>query len=228
MNLNRHIQHPWNLAPQQATTLQNELSEKLILSSGLSLSKYKTVAGVDIHYNEIRAVAAVVVMDILSLETVEIAIAKKVVGYPYIPGLLAFREGPVILAALKKLNLSPDLLIFDGQGIAHPRRFGIASHIGLLVDIPSIGCAKTRLIGQYLEPKSVKGHFTYLVDRGKIIGAAVRTRNSVKPVYVSIGHRINLSDCINLILQCCGKCRLPEPIRRAHAHARQLVSSMVE
>lgn len=216
----QHIQHPWNLQPKEAMALQKELSEKVILSSSLALSKIKTVAGIDTHCDEAWAVAAVVNMDIVSLETVEIATAKKVVRYPYIPGLLSFREGPVILSALKKLKASPDLLVFDGQGIAHPRRFGIASHIGMLVDMPSIGCAKTKLIGRYLEPDAAKGSFTYLDDQGETIGSTVRTRNSVKPVYVSIGHRINLKDSIDIILQCCDKYRLPEPIRRADKLAR--------
>ena len=217
----QQIQHPWNLPPAQAMALQKSFSEKVILSSRLALKKIKTVAGIDTHFHKAWAFAAVVNLDIVRLETVEIATAKKRVGYSYIPGLLSFREGPVILAALKKLKAAPDLLIFDGQGIAHPRRFGIACHIGLLVDVPTIGCAKTRFIGQHLEPGSVKGSFTLLKDRDVTIGAAVRTRNGVKPVYVSIGHRINLKDSINIILQCCDKYRLPEPLRRADKLARE-------
>ena len=200
--------------------LQREFSRKVNLSSGFALSKIKTVAGIDTHYDGSWAAAAVVSMDLASMETVEFATAKKLARYPYIPGLLSFREGPAILSALKKLKSLPDLLIFDGQGIAHPRRFGIASHIGFLVDIPSIGCAKTRLTGEHSEPDAAKGSFAYLVDQGESIGAAVRTRHNVKPVYVSVGHRMNLKNSILLILRCCGQYRLPEPIRRADKLAR--------
>jgi deoxyribonuclease V len=220
MQLKQPVQHQWNLPLQKAQALQKELSEKIILRSTFALSEIRTVAGIDTHYDEIWAVAAVVNMDLMNLNTIDFAAAKEMVDYPYIPGLFSFREGPAILSALKKLQTLPDLLIFDGQGIAHPRRFGLACHIGLLVDIPSIGCAKTKLIGQYSEPHSAKGSFTYLDDLGETIGAAVRTRNCVKPVYVSIGHRINLEDSIKIILQCCDKYRLPEPIRRADKLAR--------
>ena len=224
MQLKQHIRHSWSLSPKGAMALQTELSARIVFDSSLVFSQIRTVAGIDCHYRGNVAVAAVVNLDLISLQTIETATATRPVDYPYIPGLLSFREGPAILSALKKLKASPDLLIFDGQGIAHPRRLGIASHIGLLVEIPSIGCAKTKYIGQYSEPDSVKGSFSYLDDRGDTIGAVVRTRNNVKPVYVSIGHRINLLDSIRVILKCCHKYRLPEPIRRADAHARQLIS----
>jgi deoxyribonuclease V len=136
------------------------------------------------------------------------------------PGLLTFREGPAILTAIGKLTAAPDLLIFDGQGIAHPRRCGLASHMGLLLDIPSIGCAKTRLSGRYEEPRSAKGSYSYLKDGEETIGAVVRTRSKVKPLFVSIGHRINLQDSINIVLRCCAKYRLPETTRRADKLAR--------
>jgi deoxyribonuclease V len=220
MQQKKYIQHSWNLPPQKTMGLQKEFSERVILSSGPALSKIQTVAGIDTHYDTVWAVAAVVNMDLPRLETVEITTAKKKVGFPYIPGLLSFREGPAILSALQKLKASPDLLIFDGQGIAHPRRFGMACHIGLWVDIPSIGCAKTKLTGQHSEPDTAKGSFSYLIDQGETIGAAVRTRDRVKPVYVSVGHRINLEDSIHVILQSCDKYRLPEPIRRADQLAR--------
>jgi deoxyribonuclease V len=139
---------------------------------------------------------------------------------PYIPGLLTFREGPAILAAMDHLTAAPDLLIFDGQGIAHPRRCGLASHLGLLLDIPSIGCAKTRLSGSYEAPRIEKGSYSYLKDGEETIGVAVRTRTKVKPLFVSIGHRINLHDSINIVLKCCPKYRLPETTRRADKLAR--------
>ena len=140
--------------------------------------------------------------------------------FPYIPGLLTFREGPAILAALEHLTTAPDLLVFDGQGIAHPRRCGLASHIGLLLDMPSIGCAKTKLSGRHKEPLSEKGSYSYLKEGEETIGAVVRTRSKVKPLFVSIGHRINLNDSINIVLKCCPKYRLPETTRRADKLAR--------
>jgi len=179
------------------------------------------VAGVDTHYQNGLAIAAVVVVSIQNLEPVDWVTSTQRLNFPYIPGLLAFREGPAVVEALAKLRSQPDLLIFDGQGIAHPRRIGIASHIGLLMDRPSIGCAKTRLVGRHAEPGCEKGSYALLRDRGETIGAALRTRSGVKPVYVSIGHRVDLPDSIRLILQCCRRFRLPEPIRRADQLARK-------
>ncbi len=222
--IKQRIRHSWNLLPHEAMALQSRLSKKVILESTRPISNIKTVAGIDTYYGKSRSHAAAVCLDLRSMQTLEIATATKTVEYAYIPGLFSFREGPAVLSALKKLKTIPDLLIFDGHGIAHPRQFGIASHIGLLIDLPSIGCAKTRLIGQHSEPDAEKGSFAYLRDQDKIIGAAVQTRSNVKPVYVSIGHRMNLKDSIRIILMCCTKYRLPEPIRRADALARRALS----
>jgi len=227
MNLKHYSRHAWNLPPHKAIMLQKELSRKVILFSDTPVSKIKTVAGIDTHSGETRAIAAIVNVDLAGLQTVETATARRKITYPYIPGLLSFREGPVILSALEKLTKPPDVLLFDGQGIAHPRRFGLASHIGWLTGLPSIGCAKTRLIGEYLEPHAARGSHTCLKDRGETIGAALRTRSGVKPVYVSIGHRINLADSIHIVLQCCDRYRLPEPIRRAHAQARKSIRRLI-
>jgi deoxyribonuclease V len=161
-----------------------------------------------------------VVIRLSDLSTVDYATAVRKIRFRYMPGLLTFREGPAILAALDHLTAAPALLIFDGQGIAHPRRCGLASHIGLLLDIPSIGCAKTRLSGRYEEPSIEKGSYSYLKDGDETIGAVVRTRSKVKPLFVSIGHRINLQDSINMVLRCCSKYRLPETTRRADRLAR--------
>jgi deoxyribonuclease V len=215
------MSHPWNLAPQNAILLQQQLADRVIRKSSSDLKKIRTVAGIDTHYQNGLATAAVVVVSILNLETVDWVTSTKRFNFPYIPGLLAFREGPAVVEALAKLRSQPDLLIFDGQGIAHPRRIGIASHIGLLMDRPSIGCAKTRLVGRHAEPGCEKGSYALLRDRGETIGAALRTRSGVKPVYVSIGHRVDLPDGIRLILQCCRRFRLPEPIRRADQLARK-------
>jgi deoxyribonuclease V len=138
------------------------------------------------------------------------------VSFPYVPGLLAFREGPIVLAALERLAERPDVLIFDAQGLAHPRRMGLATHLGILLDVPSVGCAKSRLCGKETEPGEEKGSWTPLLDRGEVIGAVVRTRSRVRPVYVSVGHRVDLETAVSLVLSCATKYRLPEPTRWAH------------
>jgi deoxyribonuclease V len=161
------------------------------------------------------------------LELIEYTTALLPVEFPYIPGLPSFREGPAIIKALQKLKTRPDILLFDGQGIAHQRRFGIASHIGLLLDCPTIGCAKTKLVGQYEGPDSRRGSFTYLRMADKPVGAVVRTRTGVKPVYVSIGHRLNLRDCIKVVLRCCDGFRLPDPIRRADKLSRDVLKKSI-
>jgi deoxyribonuclease V len=161
-----------------------------------------------------------VVLKFPELDLVAEAAAEMPLSYPYVPGLLSFREGPAAIEAVARLAVRPDVLLVDGQGVAHPRRFGIASHIGLFLDLASIGCAKTRLIGRYVEPGPKKGDFSYLRDRGHIIGAVVRTRDQVAPVFVSSGHRIRLSDAIRIVLACCRGVRLPETIRRADRLAR--------
>jgi len=174
------------------------------------------MAGIDVSIKKDMARAAVVVLGYPSLEPLDVALAEAPVSFPYIPGLLTFREGPVVLAALAHLRVEPDLLIFDGQGTAHPRRLGIAAHIGVLVDQPSIGCAKSRLWGKHKDPGPEKGDYALLYDDEQVIGAVVRTRTGVKPVYVSVGHRIELTRAIEYVLGCCKRFRLPETTRLAH------------
>ena len=212
------IAHQWNVSPQQALALQEQLANQVIREAKLGL--VTTVAGVDASYRDGLACAAVVTLSYPELEVTEYATATRPVEFPYAPGLLTFREGPAVLEALDKLTSPPDLLIFDGQGLAHPRRLGLASHIGLLVDIPSIGCAKSRLCGQYKTPGPERGRFTLLTDKGETIGAVVRTRARVKPVFVSIGHRVDLPTSINYVLDCCRGYRLPETTRWADRVAR--------
>ena len=212
--------HPWDLTPEKAIAVQKHLAGKVIRKSGIDIVDATTVAGVDTHFYQGLAMAAVVVIRLSDMTTVDQATAVRKISFPYIPGLLTFREGPAILDALDHLTAAPDLLIFDGQGIAHPRRCGLASHMGLLLDIPSIGCAKTRLAGRYEEPHTEKGSYTYLKDGDETIGAVVRTRTEVKPLFVSIGHRINLHDGINIVLKCCPRYRLPETTRKADKLAR--------
>ncbi|MGD8211281.1 MAG: deoxyribonuclease V [Desulfobacterales bacterium] len=212
--------HPWDLTPKEAVAVQKYLADKVSRKSGSDIGAVAYVAGVDTHFHQNLAVAAVVIIRLSDLSTVDYATAVRKIRFPYMPGLLTFREGPAILTAIGKLNAAPDLLIFDGQGIAHPRRCGLASHLGLLLDIPSIGCAKTKLAGRYEEPRSENESYSYLKEGEEIIGAVVRTRSKVKPLFVSIGHRINLQDSIKIVLKCCSKYRLPETTRRADKLAR--------
>jgi deoxyribonuclease V len=175
-----------------------------------------TVAGVDVGFREGLAHAAIAVLNFPELQLSDHALATRPVTFPYVPGLLSFREGPAVLEALSKLKSSVDLLIFDGQGLAHPRRFGLACHMGLLTGIPSIGCAKSWLTGQYEEPGLRRGDFTSLTDKGEVIGAVLRTRDKTKPLFVSIGHRVDLPASIHYVLACCRGYRLPETTRWAH------------
>jgi deoxyribonuclease V len=221
------IHHPWNLTPKQAIELQKQLAPGVIRKSTLKINRVRTIAGIDTAYREGVGCAAVVVLQFEDLKTVESKTATRPIDFPYVPGLLSFREGPLILEALHKLKSAPDLLMFDGQGIAHPRRFGIASHIGLLADIPAVGCAKTRLVGKYQDPDVAMGNFSYLRDDDNTIGAVVRTRSRVKPVFVSTGHRVNLGDSIKLVLRCSNGFRLPEPIRRADKLSREMLRKTI-
>lgn len=215
--------HPWDLTPREAIALQTKLAQQMIQKARSQPQDMNTVAGVDIAYRQNRACAAVVVFSLEDLKIMEEVVAVQPARFPYIPGLLSFREGPVILNALSRLKTAPDVLMFDGQGIAHPRRLGLASHIGLLTGIPAIGCAKTRLIGDYREPQRTKGSIADLTDAGETIGAVVRTRSGVKPVFVSIGHRMDLDSCIRIVLKSCRSYRLPEPLRRADHLSRKKI-----
>lgn len=205
----------------QARAVQESLRGKVIV--GDKLGVVKTVAGVDVGFERAGAVtrAAVVLLDFPSLEPREQAVARQPTRFPYVPGFLSFREAPAVLAALAKLRQAPDLLLCDGQGIAHPRRFGIACHLGVLTGIPSIGVAKSRLIGTHGAVPEEKGAWVPLMDAGEVIGAVLRTRNAVKPLYVSIGHRLGLETAIDYVLRCTTKYRLPETTRLADRLASQ-------
>ncbi len=224
MSIVQKIVHPWDLDPPAAIALQRELAAKVIRKT--AFGPVTTITGVDASYRDGIARAAIVAFSFPGLDIVEYVTAERPVDYPYVPGLLSFREAPAILDALEKLPITPDLLIFDGHGIAHPRRLGIASHVGLLVDKPSIGCAKRRLVGDYDEPARERGSYSYLHDDGAdeegigVIGAVVRTRTGVKPVFVSTGHRISLDAAIDVVLVCGRGYRLPEPTRWADKIAR--------
>jgi len=209
--------HPWEITPAEARHIQNELRDRVIRKD--RFGKIKTVAGVDLGFKTDLARASVVVLSFPELQPVDSAVITGPVRFPYIPGLLSFREIPPLLSAFDQLNTEPDLVIADGQGIAHPRRFGLASHLGLILDKPTIGCAKSRLWGRHDEPEEEAGSTAYLYDKGEIIGAAVRTKSHTRVVYVSIGHRISLDSAIRLTLACCRNYRLPETTRCAHQAA---------
>ena len=206
--------HRWDVTAAEAAAIQRELSGRV--SRRNTATEVALVAGVDISYKASRARAAVVVLEHATQAIVEVRTAQRALRFPYVPGLLSFREIPAALAAWEKLTMTPDLVLVDGQGIAHPRRFGLAAHLGLVLNLPTIGCAKTRLIGSHQEPAPEAGARTRLIDRGEVIGAVVRTRSGVKPLYVSIGHRVDLRSAIRHVLGCTRGFRLPEPQRLAH------------
>jgi deoxyribonuclease V len=206
--------HKWDLAPQEAMQVQQQLRHKVVART--EVATVRTVAGVDISTAGNRAKAAIVVLDFPGLQPLEAARADLPLTFPYIPGLLAFREGPAILAALEKLQAEPDLFIFDGQGLAHPRRMGIATHMGVVINRPSIGCAKSRLCGDHGEVGPQVGDYADLHHQGEVIGAVLRTREGVKPVYISTGHKVDLKAAMDYVLRCGAGYRLPEPIRWAH------------
>jgi deoxyribonuclease V len=213
------IAHRWDLPVEEARALQAELAGQVIPTTTLDVAGLRTVAGVDVGFRGGLARAAVVVLTFPDLEPVDQALAEVPVTFPYVPGLLAFREGPGVLAALEKLTTWPDIFIFDAQGVAHPRRLGLAAHMGVILDWPSIGCAKSRLVGEHEEPGDGVGDWVPLLDAGETIGAVVRSRARVKPLYVSVGHRVALSKAVNLVLACTRGYRLPETTRYAHRMA---------
>lgn len=206
--------HPWDLSPHEAVVLQRELVRRISLD--FEENACRTVAGIDVGIKGEVARAAVVVMTLPELSILERVVIERPVTFPYVPGLLSFREAPAILEALARLESVPDVLLFDGQGYAHPRRMGIATHVGILLDHPTIGCAKSRLCGSYEDPAPTRGSYTWLWDQGETVGVALRTRSGVQPVFVSVGHRMRLDSAIDLVLRCTRGYRLPEPTRWAH------------
>jgi deoxyribonuclease V len=206
--------HRWDLPPAEAIAVQQSLRGQVVTRN--VLGQIRTVAGVDISTAGKRAHAAIVVLHFPEMEPLEAAEADLPLTFPYIPGLLAFREAPAILAAVQGLRVEPDLYMLDGQGLAHPRRMGIASHVGVILDKPSIGCAKSLLCGHCGQVAAEAGAHAEILDKGEVIGAAVRTRTDTEPVYVSIGHKIDLPTAISYVLRCCSGYRIPEPTRWAH------------
>lgn len=210
--------HEWNLDYREAVVLQQQLAAQLI-ECPVDVGKISTIAGVDISTERRSSVihGAVVVHERPSLAIVEEATVSLEVPFPYIPGLLSFREGPAVVAVLERLSVKPDMVIFDGQGYAHPRRMGLACHLGLWLGVPTVGCAKTRLIGEYEPPPGKRGGRSILTHEGEEVGAVLTTREGVKPVFVSRGHLCDLESAVKVILGTAIRFRLPEPIRSAHA-----------
>jgi deoxyribonuclease V len=211
--------HSWRVTPAEAIKIQERLAAEVCRTG--DVDSPRLIAGADISVNrwEKTGTGAVVVLSYPGLEIVETKVVKAHLEFPYIPGLLSFREAPLILAACEELTMTPDLLLVDGQGIAHPRRMGLASHLGLCLDIPTIGCAKSRLCGRHEEPDYEAGKYTELTDNDEVIGTVLRTKTGVNPIFVSIGHRIGLAKAIYWVTACCRGYRLPEPTRLAHQAA---------
>lgn len=212
--------HDWDLSIAQARQVQVELAGQISRKKERRIH-LNAIAGVDISGTDSNntATSAIVVLNYIDKSIIEVVTVREKPVFPYVSGFLSFREIPLILAALQSLSNIPDIIMVDGQGIAHPRRFGLASHLGLLLDMPTIGCAKSRLCGNYYEPANTAGAYSELVDNDEVIGAVVRTRINVKPVYVSIGHKIDLQSAVNCVLECCKGFRLPETTRLAHLAA---------
>lgn len=212
--------HTWDLTPEQARKLQEELRRQVSMQP-LKVEEVNRVAGVDASFHQGKVIAAVSVLDLPTLQPVAQAVVALPIPFPYIPGLLSFRETPALLAAIEKLSSMPQVFIVDGHGLAHPRRFGIACHLGVLLDLPSIGLAKSILVGKAEPLGDQAGSMAELKDGDEIIGMAVRSRSGSKPVYVSIGHRVDLPSAVQLVMQCSLGYRLPEPARHAHQIAAE-------
>lgn len=214
-----HDLHGWQISAAEAKQIQLELAGRVSRQSQAIEPRF--IAGVDISAPDSRGIAraAVVILSYPELQVIEVKTADDKPNFPYIPGLLSFREAPLMLSACRRLSVNPDLILVDGQGIAHPRSFGIASHLGLLLKTPTIGCAKSRLCGTHPQVPDNVGDYTELTFHGEIIGAAVRSKIKAKPIYISIGHMIDLPAAIYWVIQCCRGYRLPEPARLAHIAA---------
>jgi len=215
------INHSWILSEEDALQLQKELAAKVITED--QLNDVHLVAGVDVAYakESDKLIAAVVVLDAKTLEIVETSTAEDQTKFPYIPGLFSFRELPSLIKAFAQLQSKPDLVVCDGQGYAHPRRFGLACHLGVIFDVPTIGCGKSRLLGDFETPDTERGATAPLVDNCKVIGNVLRTQTGINPIYVSIGHRLSLETACDWVLKLSPKYRLPETTRQADQAVRK-------
>jgi deoxyribonuclease V len=211
--------HGWKVNVARAREIQLSLAKRVITEN--EVIDPCLVAGVDISAPDTQGVArgAVVILRYPEFNIVEVEVAEDKIAFPYIPGLLSFRESPLILAACEKLHNIPDLVLVDGHGIAHPRRFGLSSHLGLSLNLPTIGCAKSILCGRHQPVAEEAGSHAELLYNGELIGAALRTKSGIRPVYISVGHRIDLASALQWVIKCCRGYRLPEPTRLAHLAA---------
>ena len=208
--------HSWNIPISEAKAIQDRFRENVMISPLKHSIQF--IAGADVSFDRGSNImhAAIVILFFSDLSVVEKKGISEEVNFPYVPGLLAFREGPPILKVWDKLEQKPDVILFDAHGLAHPRRFGLACHLGVILDIPSIGCAKSVLVGSYSKPGSKAGEFSLMIDKGEEVGAAVRTKDGVTPMFVTVGHRVDLPSAIKLTLDCVKGYRVPEPTRQAH------------
>ena len=220
--------HPWDVTYSEAVKIQEQLKGKVILGKIASSPNY--VAGLDVSYEKgtHRVWAGAVVLGFPDLAVIEKRWVEREVSFPYIPGLLSFREIPALLDVLSKIKVEPDVIFCDGQGVAHPRGLGIASHLGVILKRPSIGCAKSRLVGDHDPVGEMKGDYSYLRYGGKVIGAVMRTRQGVKPLFISPGYGVMLDDCTELVLKTCPRYKIPEPIRQAHVLVNSMRSATVK
>jgi deoxyribonuclease V len=215
--------HPWQVTTHEAIAIQKRLRAQVITENTVGEVRYIAGADISTSKDSPKAYVGVVVLSYPALEIVEERGLEDEVPFPYVPGLLAFREGPALIKAFEQLTTEPDVIVFDGQGLAHPRGMGIATHMGLMFDKPSIGCAKSLLFGRYQEPDLEKGAWAELRDpQGHIIGAVVRSKPKTTPIFVSIGHRMDLPTAIRLLIECTRGVRIPEPTRLAHNFVTQL------
>jgi deoxyribonuclease V len=214
--------HSWNVSSEEAIQIQEAFKDQIILKK--TFSKIRTIGGGDAAYSKDGRLlfAAMVVLSFPEMEILDTAKADGKTFFPYVPGLLSFREGPMLTEAFQRLKLKPDVMIYDGQGIAHPRRMGLASHMGLWLDLPSIGCAKTPLLEGYISPGPSRGSFEWIRRKGRKVGAVLRTKENVKPLFVSPGHRIDFLTSNQLVLESCKGFRFPEPLRKAHQLAERV------
>ena len=215
--------HSWNVSVEEAIQIQEALKNRIILKK--TFLKMKAIGGGDVAYskNGNLLFGAVVVLSFPDMEILDMATADGQIPFPYIPTLLTFREGPILIKTFQRLKVKTDVMIFDGQGIAHPRGMGLASHMGLWLNLPSIGCAKTALLDEFISPGPSKGSYEWIRREGKKVGAVLRTKEKVKPLFVSPGHRIDLLTSIQLLLESCRGFRIPEPLRKAHQLSRSML-----
>jgi deoxyribonuclease V len=208
--------HPWDIQYSEAVRVQRGLKDRLVLVA--PKIDLKLVAGADVSYSKGSDIffSSVVVLEMPRMNILEEVTAEGKVDFPYIPGLLSFREAPILIKAFEKVRNMPDVIIFDGQGIAHPRGLGLASHMGLVLDLPSIGCAKSRLVGKYGPVGSEVGEHTPIIFRDDVVGAVLRTKRNVKPVFVSPGHRMDIPSAVEIVMKTCRGYKSPEPTRQAH------------